>query len=102
MTKRPIGVLHIGLHRSVGRGPQERIHQAGTRQNPETCYCALLKKTDIKKTTKIITRIFNPLVPRVQKIKIRNLTLNRLLIIEFGKKLVYLNAHYSEGQGLMG
>ena len=39
---------------------------------------------------------FNPLVPRVQKIKIRNLTLNRLLIVEFVKIIIYLGAHYSE------
>ena len=45
---------------------------------------------------------FNPLVPRVQKIEIRNLTLNRLLIIEFLKKMLDLGAHYSERQGLMG
>ena len=45
---------------------------------------------------------FNPLVPRVQKIKILNLTLNRLLIVKFVKKMVYLGAHYSERQGLMG
>ena len=38
----------------------------------------------------------NPLVPKVQKIKIQNLTLNRLLIIEFVKKMVYLDAHNSE------
>ena len=44
----------------------------------------------------------NPLVPRVQKIKIRNFTLNRLLVVEFVKKVVYLGAHYSERQGLMG
>ena len=43
----------------------------------------------------------NPLVPRVQKIKIRNLTLNRLLIVELVKKMVYLGTHYSERQGLM-
>ena len=34
--------------------------------------------------------------------KIRNLTLNQLLIVEFVKKMVYLGAHYSEDQGLMG
>ena len=45
---------------------------------------------------------FNPLVPRVQKIKIRNSALKRLLIVEFVKKMVYLDAHYSEHQGLMG
>ena len=45
---------------------------------------------------------FNPLVPRVQEIKIRNLTLNRLLVVEFVKKMVQLGAHYSERQGLMG
>ena len=44
----------------------------------------------------------NPLVPRVQKIKIHNSTLTRLLIVEFVKKMVYLGAHYSERQGLMG
>ena len=44
----------------------------------------------------------NPLVPRVQQIKIRNLTLNRLLIDEFVKRIVYLGAHYSERQELMG
>ena len=43
--------------------------------------------------------IVNPLVPRVQNIKIHNLTLNRLLIVEFLKKI---GAHYSERQGLMG
>ena len=45
---------------------------------------------------------FNPLVPKMQKIKIRNLTLSRLLIVEFVKKMVYLGAHYSERQGLIG
>ena len=44
----------------------------------------------------------NPLVPRVQETKIRNLTLNRILFIEFVKKMVYLGAHYSERQGFMG
>ena len=44
----------------------------------------------------------NPLVPRVQKIKILNLTLKPLLIVEFVMKMVYLGAHYSERQGLMG
>ena len=44
----------------------------------------------------------NPLVPKVQNIKIRNFTLNRLLVVEFVKKMVYLGAHYSERQGLMG
>ena len=44
----------------------------------------------------------NPLVPRVQKIKISNLALNWLLIIEFVKRMVYLGAHYSERQGLIG
>ena len=34
----------------------------------------------------------NPLVPRVQKIKIRNLTLNRLLIVEFVKKKWFILA----------
>ena len=42
----------------------------------------------------------NPLVPRVQKI-IRNLNLNRLLILEFVLKTVYHGAHYSERKGLM-
>ena len=36
----------------------------------------------------------------MQKIKIRNLTLNRLLIVEYVKKMVYLSAHNSERQGL--
>ena len=45
---------------------------------------------------------FNPLVRRVQKIKIRNLSINQLLIVEFVKKMGYLGAHYSERQGLMG
>ena len=35
----------------------------------------------------------------VQKIKILNITLNRILILEFVKKMVYLGAHYSERQG---
>ena len=38
----------------------------------------------------------------LQKIKIRNLTLDWLLIVEFAKKMVYLVAHYNERQGLMG
>ena len=38
--------------------------------------------------------LFNPLVPRVQEIKVRNLTLNRLLIVEFVKKMVYLGMVY--------
>ena len=46
--------------------------------------------------------VLNPLVPRVQKIKICNLTLNRILIVEFVKKMVYLGAQYSEREGLMG
>ena len=45
---------------------------------------------------------FNPSVPRVQKIEIRNLTINRLLIVKFVKNMVYLGAYYSERQGLMG
>ena len=43
----------------------------------------------------------NPLVPRVPQ-KIRNLPLNRLLVVEFAKEMVFLGAHYSERQGLMG
>ena len=50
----------------------------------------------------VLKPVPSPLVPRVQKIKIRNLTLNRLLIVEFVKEMVYLGAHYSERQGLMG
>ena len=38
----------------------------------------------------------------MQKIKISNLTLNGFQIVEFVKKMVYLGAHYSERQGLMG
>ena len=45
---------------------------------------------------------YNPLVPRVQKIKICNFTLNRLLVVEPVNKMVHLGARYSEGQGLMG
>ena len=44
----------------------------------------------------------NPLVPGVQKIKIRNLSLNRLLIVEIVRKMAYLGAHYSEHQVPMG
>ena len=47
-------------------------------------------------------RQFNPSAPGVPKVKIRLLTLNRLLIVEFVEKMVYLGAHYSERQGLMG
>ena len=43
---------------------------------------------------------FNPLVPRVKKI--RHSTLNRLLNFEFVKKMVYPGTLYSERQGLMG
>ena len=39
----------------------------------------------------------NPSVPRVQKIKIRNLTLNRLLIVELLRKTVYLGASGTNG-----
>ena len=42
------------------------------------------------------------LCPGCRKIKILNLTVNRLLIVEFVKIIVYLGAHYSECQGLMG
>ena len=42
-------------------------------------------------------RTFNTLVPRVQRIKIRNLTLNRLLIVEFVKKMVHLDASGTNG-----
>ena len=38
----------------------------------------------------------------MQKIEIRNLTLNRHLIVEFVNKMVYLGTHYSERQGLGG
>ena len=36
------------------------------------------------------------------KKKILNLSLNRLWIVEFVKKMVYVGAHYSERQGLLG
>ena len=39
-------------------------------------------------------RSINPLVPRVQKVKIRNLTLSQLQLVEFVKKMVDLGAHY--------
>ena len=54
------------------------------------------------KVPKVPRSGLNPLVPRVQKIKICNLTVKWLLIVEFVKKIVYLDAHYSERQGLMG
>ena len=38
-----------------------------------------------------LSSLVNPLLPSV---KIRNLTLNRLLTAEFVKKMVYLGAHY--------
>ena len=44
----------------------------------------------------------NPLVPRVQKIKIRKLTLNRLPIVEFVKKIVVLGSHYYWASGTNG
>ena len=45
----------------------------------------------------------HPLVPRVQKIKIRNLTLNPVSNRWICKEnMFYLGAHYSERQGLMG
>ena len=50
----------------------------------------------------ILVIIFNPLVAGMQKIKIRNLILSRLLIVEFVKKTIHLGAHYSERQGIMG
>ena len=63
----------------------------------------ILASTDRTQLCIICTEVkLNPLVTRVQKIKIRNFTLNRLLVVEFVKKLVYLGAHYSERQGLMG
>ena len=60
------------------------------------------RKNFFSSKVEVVHSIVNPLVPRVQKIKISNLTLNRLLIVEFVKKTVYLGAHYSERQGLMG
>ena len=63
----------------------------------------------VKRTGPLLAlKSVNPLVPGVQKIKILNLTVNRLLIVEIVKKLVYLllslvpDAHCSERQGLMG
>ena len=44
----------------------------------------------------------SPLVPGVQKIKIRNLSLNPLRIVEFVKKMVYFDTRYTEHQGPMG
>ena len=58
------------------------------------------KRKEIRQVNFDLT--FNPLVPRVQKIKIHELALNGLLIVEFVKKMVYLGAHYSERQGQMG
>ena len=54
-----------------------------------SCLCAR------KGSTTRLGRLFGPInrsVPRVQKIKIRNLTLNRPLIVEFVKKTIYLDA----------
>ena len=63
----------------------------------------ILQHRVTEKSGEFFFRCFNPLVPGVQKIKIRNLTLNRLLVVEFVKKMgYYLDAHYSERQGLMG
>ena len=42
-------------------------------------------------------KLINPLVPSVQKIKIRNFTLNPLLVVEFVKKMVYLGASGTNG-----
>ena len=44
----------------------------------------------------------SPISAQGAKNKICNLTLNRLLIVEFVKKMVYLGVHHSEHQGLMG
>ena len=64
----------------------------------KTKWNQLLRKQTLECfTCKLKAFGFNSLVPRVQKIKIRNLTLNRLLIVEFVKKMAYLGA-----QGLMG
>ena len=59
-------------------------------------HCSLQSVAEL--STKILM-----LLPRVLKIKIRNLTLNRLLNVEFVKKMfLHPGAHYSERQGLMG
>ena len=55
-----------------------------------------------KGTLAIQKSIINPLVPRLQQIKIRNLTFNRLPIVEFVKKMVHLGTHYSERHGTNG
>ena len=44
----------------------------------------------------------NPLVPWVQKLKISKFAVNWLLIVEFVKEIVRVDAHYTERQGLMG
>ena len=49
-----------------------------------------------------LKRFNQPISSQGAKKKIHNLTLDRLLIVEFAKKMVYLGAHYSERQGLMG
>ena len=63
-----------------------------------------MKKLKNTESAQLWSDSINPSVPRVwvQEIKIRKLTLNRLLNVEFVKKMVYLGAHYSERQGLMG
>ena len=61
-----------------------------------------VRPNDISTAAAGVGLSINPQVPRVQKIKIRNSTLKRFLIVEVVKKRVYLGAHYSERQGLMG
>ena len=51
--------------------------------------------------------MFNPFVPGMQNINIRQFIISSLLIIGFVKSLSWLkasslDAHYSERQGLMG
>ena len=45
---------------------------------------------------------FNPLVTEMQNIKIRQFIIDCLLLVCFVKRLVFLDVHNSERQGLMG
>ena len=47
-------------------------------------------------------RSINPLVPGMQNIKIRQIVIGCRITVGFVKRLVCLDAHYSERQVLMG
>ena len=84
--------------------PSLNSNQSG-KQHSRSSFRSTLSKHDGIALSKLMSfnySYFNPLVPRVQKIKICKFTLNQLLVVEFVKKMVHLGAHYSERQGLMG